>query len=92
MSLTGCFGWTTKAGAALFVAILSSGLCVSGQERPEDRRKFLHPETPVSDDPRRIPVKPGPRGPDRVLVLRGGRIFDGAGTAAHQDSSIYTRT
>ena len=91
MSLTGCFGWTTKAGAALFVAILSSGLCVSGQERPEDRRKFLHPETPVSDDPRRIPVKPGPRGPDRVLVLRGGRIFDGAGTAAHPGTLVIER-
>ena len=91
MSVTDCFGWTTKAGAALFVAILSSCLGVSGQERAEDRRRFLHPATPVSDDPRRIPVKPGPRGPERVLVLRGGRIFDGAGTAAHPGTLVIER-
>ncbi|HYL85620.1 MAG TPA: amidohydrolase family protein [Candidatus Angelobacter sp.] len=75
------------------VLLVLIGFCVgvSGQEKPRDRRKFLDPATPVSDDPRRIPVKPGPRGPDRVLVLRGGRIFDGTGTAAHEGTLVIER-
>jgi imidazolonepropionase-like amidohydrolase len=77
--------------AALLVVLL--GLCsgIAGQEKPHDRRKFLDPATPISDDPRRIPVKPGPRGPDRILVLRGGRIFDGTGTAAHDGTLVIER-
>jgi imidazolonepropionase-like amidohydrolase len=63
----------------------------AGQEKAQDRRKFLDPSTPVSDDPRRIPVKPGPNGPDRVLVLRGGRIFDGTGAAAHAGTLVIER-
>src|SRR5207302_4363514 len=86
------FGLTAKTrNAALLVAILSPCLCVTGQERAQDRRKFLDPATPVSDDPRRIPVKPGPRGPDRVLVLRGGRIFDGTGKAAREGTLVIER-
>jgi len=63
----------------------------AGQEKAQDRRKFLDPSTPVSDDPRRIPMKPGPSGPDRVLVLRGGRIFDGTGAAAHAGTLVIER-
>ncbi|PYT97242.1 MAG: amidohydrolase family protein [Acidobacteria bacterium] len=86
------FGLTAKTrNAVLLVAILSPCLCVTGQERAQDRRKFLDPATPVSDDPRRIPVKPGPRGPDRVLVLRGGRIFDGTGKAAREGTLVIER-
>ena len=51
----------------------------------------MDPSTPVSDDPRRIPVKPAPSGPDRVLVLRGGRIFDGTGAAAEQGTLVIER-
>src|SRR5215475_11668855 len=79
--------------AATMIAIASACACVqlSAQERASDRRKFLDPKTPVSDDPRRIPVKPGPRGPEGVLVLRGGRIFDGTGAAAHEGTLIIER-
>ena len=43
------FGLTTKTrNAALLVAILSPCLWVTGQERAQDRRKFLDPATPVS--------------------------------------------
>ncbi len=41
-----------------------------------DRRTWLDPDTPVSDDPRRVPIPPdGDEG--RALLLRGGRVFDG---------------
>src|SRR5262249_41407850 len=59
--------------------------------RFEDRRKFLDPSTPVSDDPRRVPLKPGPRGPEGTLVLRGGRIFDGTGAAVREGTLVIER-
>jgi imidazolonepropionase-like amidohydrolase len=79
-----------KSAALLSVLLV---LCVgaAGQEKAQDRRKFLDPSTPVSDDPRRVPVKPGPSGPDRVLVLRGGRIFDGTGAAAREGTLVIER-
>jgi hypothetical protein len=83
---------TRKAGGlALLIVMLGSCARVAGQEKAQDRRKFLSPSTPVSDDPRRIPVKPGPMGPERILVLRGGRIFDGTGTAAHEGTLVIER-
>ena len=66
-------------------------LFVSAQEKPQDRRKFLDPSTPVSDDPRRIPVKLGPRGPEGTLVLRGGRVFDGTGAPAREATVVIER-
>ena len=36
----------------------------SAQSRATDRRKSLAPGMPTSDDPRRVPVAPGPQGPD----------------------------
>lgn len=77
--------------ALLFVVTFSSCLSLFAQERAQDRRKFLDPSTQVSDDPRRIPVKPGPGGPDRILVLRGGRIFDGTGAAVHEGTLVIER-
>src|SRR5215470_12242380 len=79
-----------KTGA-LLVAMLGSCVFTNAQEKAQDRRKFLDPATPVSDDPRRIPVKPGPAGPDRILVLRGGRIFDGTGAAAREGTLVLER-
>jgi imidazolonepropionase-like amidohydrolase len=47
-------------------------------ERPvaADRDPFIAPGTRTTDDPRRIPLAPGPRGPAGTLVLRGGLVFD----------------
>jgi hypothetical protein len=73
--------------AALLGVMLFFLAGAAGQEKAQKRREFLDPSTPVSDDPRRIPVKPGPSGPDRALVLRGGRIFDGTG-AAHPGTLV----
>jgi imidazolonepropionase-like amidohydrolase len=66
----------------------SSGLA---QEQWQERRRFLDPKTQVSDDPRRIVVKPGPRGPEGTLVLRGGRIFDGTGAPAREGTLVIER-
>jgi len=46
------------------------------QSRREDRRAFISPGIATTDDPRRIPMPNVPRGPEGVLVLKGGRIFD----------------
>jgi len=75
------------------VVLLVSLSCVHSwaQERREDRRKFLDPKTQVSDDPRRIVVKPGPRGPEGTMVLRGGRIFDGTGAPAREGTLVIER-
>ncbi len=81
--------WHSATLAVLAVCSFASGTW--GQERLQDRRKFLDPTTPVSDDPRRVPVKPGPRGPEGTLVLRGGRIFDGTGAAVHEGSLVIER-
>ena len=75
---------------AVFVAL---SCCAGGvaQEKAQDRRRLLDPKTPVSDDPRRVPVKPGPRGPEGTLVLAGGRIFDGTGAPAREGSLVLER-
>ena len=80
----------TKALALLLLTILFS-IRSWAQEKPQDRRKFLDPKTQVSDDPRRIVVKPGPRGPEGTLVLRGGRIFDGTGAPAREGTLVIER-
>src|SRR6266478_330041 len=61
------------------------------QEKAQDRRKFLDPKTQVSDDPRRVPVAPGPRGPEGTLVLRGGRIIDGTSAPAREGTLVIER-
>ena len=75
----------------MLAVTFSSCALLLAQEKAQDRRKFLDPSTQVSDDPRRVPVKPGPGGPDRTLVLRGGRIFDGTGAAAHEGTLVIER-
>ena len=81
-----------KAKLVAALMVMAAGLsCAWGQEKAQERRKFLDPSTPVSDDPRRVPVAPGPRGPEGTLVLRGGRIFDGTGAAAREGTLVIER-
>ena len=75
----------TAAFAFLLIAPLSA------QDRAADRRRFLAPTTRTTDDPRRIPIGPGPRGPDGTIVLRGARIFDGTGAAARPGTLVIER-
>jgi imidazolonepropionase-like amidohydrolase len=81
--------WPAAALAVLVVCSFPWGMW--GQEKFQDRRRFLDPTTPVSDDPRRVPIKPGPRGPEGTLVLRAGRIFDGTGAPAREGSLVIER-
>src|SRR5438093_1915093 len=80
----------TKA-LGLMVFLLLFGSQGWTQEKAQDRRKFLDPKTPVSDDPRRTVVKPGPRGPEGTVVLRNGRIFDGTGAPAREGTLVIER-
>ncbi|HYA96998.1 MAG TPA: amidohydrolase family protein [Methylomirabilota bacterium] len=82
-----------KRWAPALVAVAAASLLAgaAGQDKPQDRRKYLEPGTPVSDDPRRIPVRPGPRGPDGTLVLRGGRIFTGTGAPPSEGTLVIER-
>src|SRR5204863_7355405 len=75
----------------LMVFLLLFGSQGWTQEKAQDRRKFLDPKTPVSDDPRRTVVKPGPRGPEGTVVLRNGRIFDGTGAPAREGTLVIER-
>ncbi len=50
-----------------------------------------HEKTVTSDDPRRIPIKPEPKGPEGFLVLKGGRIFDGTGKPIHDGTVVLER-
>lgn len=71
---------------AFALSILST--VATPQERSaRDRREFLEPQTEVSEDPRRIPVKSIVK-PSGILVLRGGRIFDGTGNAVHDGTVV----
>jgi imidazolonepropionase-like amidohydrolase len=76
------------SGMALLAA---GGLLLFSQERAQDKRKALDPKAQTTDDPRRIPMPPGPYGPEGVLVLKGGRIFDGTGAPARPGTLVVRR-
>jgi imidazolonepropionase-like amidohydrolase len=81
----------TKAATGWLLVTCLFGLGFAGQERAQERRKWLDPKTQTTDDPRRIPVAPGPRGPEGVIVLRGGLIFDGTGAPVHEGTVVIRR-
>ena len=80
-----------KTRFTLIALLMSLPLSVLGQQKPEDRRRFFDENEVVTDDPRRIPMPPGPRGPEGSIVLRGGRLFDGTGAAARPASLVIER-
>ncbi len=82
---------TRIAGTLWTLLLCLTGLSTFPQERAQDRRAWIDPKTPTTDDPRRIPVPPGPRGLEGVIVLRGGRIFDGTGTPARPGTLVIRR-
>jgi imidazolonepropionase-like amidohydrolase len=67
-----------------FLLCLPSGL--DAQERPE-RFRYLDPSTPVSDDPRRVPVPEEPADAS-VLVLSGGRVFSATGAEVSEGNVV----
>jgi imidazolonepropionase-like amidohydrolase len=80
-----------KLGVSGIILMILTGLFAFSQEKAQDRRKSLDSQTPTTDDPRHIPIPPGPRGPDGVIVLRGGRIFDGTGAPARPGTVVIRR-
>lgn len=69
-----------------------AGLFALPQERAQDKRKWIDPaKTQTTDDPRRIPMPPGPRGPAGTIVLKGGRVFDGTGAPARPATVVIER-
>ena len=82
----------------LALAVLSAALVASPalaqppdtQRQVVDRRQFLN-EVQTSDDPRRVPAPPVPRGPDGTRVLYGGFIFDGTGAEPRIGTIVIER-
>ena len=55
------------------------------------KNEWISENMVVSDDPRRIPQAPIPKGPEGTKVLRGGRIFDGTGRPTFEGTIIIER-
>lgn len=80
-----------KLGVLEIILMILAGLFSYSQEKTQDRRQWMDAKTPTTDDPRRIPVPPGPRGPEGIIVLKGGRIFDGTGAPARGGTVVIRR-
>jgi len=49
----------------ILLSLLNSAF-LFGQEKRQDRWRFIDPKMPTTDDPRRVPIPPGKRGTDRT--------------------------
>ncbi len=76
-----------------FLIVLSRFMCSMcfGQEKAQDRRKWIDPAAPVTNDPRRIPITDTPQGPEGTIVLTNGRIFDGTGASVRNGTLVIER-
>lgn len=77
--------------ATVVLLWLTTSFAAYGQQQFEDRRRFFDENQVTTDDPRRIPMPNVPRGPEGTIVLRGGRLFDGTGTAARAATLVLER-
>lgn len=73
------------------VVVAISGMPLVAQDRAADRRRFLAPTSETTDDPRRVLVGRGARGPDGSIVLTGGRLVDGTGAPAREMNVVIER-
>ena len=73
------------------VVVALSGMPLVAQDRAADRRRFLAPTSETTDDPRRVLVGRGARGPDGSIVLTGGRLVDGTGAPAREMNVVIER-
>jgi len=55
------------------------------------KMNWIDDDTVVSDDPRRIPIEPKPKGPEGTKILSGGRIFDGTGRKVFEGTIVIER-
>ncbi|MEQ9394548.1 amidohydrolase family protein [Haliea sp.] len=72
--------WPTRN--LLLSALLLCTAAVGAGTEPYDRQGWYGEGSATSDDVQRVPVPPGHGAPDSVLVLEGGRVFDGTGAPA----------
>ena len=83
---------TTLLIPALFTILAAAAGPLSAQERASDRWRFLRPETVLTLDPRRQPVPAeSVAGPEGSIVITGGRIFDGTGSAPAPGTLVIER-
>src|SRR4051812_40580142 len=91
---TGPRAMTTRVPSAAVAVLLgwSIGLPLGGQDRPADRRRFLDTAvTRTTDAPRRTPIPRERRtGPEQVIVVRNGRVFDGTGAPTRDGTLVIT--
>lgn len=80
-----------RAVPALLLLAATATATLHAQDHAADRRRYLAPDAETSDDPRRVPVPPGPKGPEGAIVLAGGRLFDGTGTPARPMTVVIER-
>ncbi|QIB64536.1 amidohydrolase family protein [Kineobactrum salinum] len=66
----------------VLLALLLVATIANARSAPNDRESWYRQGSATSDDVQRVPVPPGHNAPDTVLVLEGGRIFDGTGAPA----------
>ncbi|MEQ8514251.1 MAG: amidohydrolase family protein, partial [Chromatocurvus sp.] len=66
----------------LLVLLLVGSAAVHAGADPYDRQVWYSEGSATSDDVQRVPVPRGHNAPDTVLVLQGGRVFDGTGAPA----------
>ena len=59
-----------------------------GQEKAQNRRKWIDSGAPVTNDPKRIPIPDAPHGPEGTIVLTNGRIFDRTGASVRNGTLV----
>ncbi len=88
------FARASALAIALFAAATGPASAAGKPAKPEregplDRSGFFDPDAITSDDLRRVPVEP-PKGPQKVLVIRNARLFDGTGAPARDATLVVT--
>jgi imidazolonepropionase-like amidohydrolase len=78
-----------RLAPAVLLCLLGASF-LSAQVPRTERRRWLDSTTSVTDDPRRIPVPRGLNAPRGTIVLRGGRLWDGTGSAARPATVVIT--
>jgi len=76
------------AMSILFVGFANANANANAPEKAADRHRYFPVGTATSDDSRRVAVPPGYGAPQGWLVLKGGRIFDGTGSAVYSGSIV----
>ena len=74
--------------STLVLSLLPS---LAAQVPRTERRRWIAPGTTTTDDPRRIPIPAGLYAPKGMLVLKGGRLWDGTGAVARAATVVITR-